>query len=104
MRVLAERSAARSAGQWRVFWETRGMRELAEVVAAAWPPYHDAGIEARDACAFRIASLLGSRASAKPLADELARISRELGEPPSPLEETRAAHAIAAWFDEAARR
>ncbi len=104
MRVLTKRSAAKSAGQCRVFWETRGIRELAEVVAAAWPPYHDGGVEARDVCSFGIASLLGSRASAKALADELARISRELGEPPSPLEDTRAAHAIAAWFDEAARR
>ena len=103
MRVLAERSAAKSAGEWRMFWETRGMRELGKVVASAWSPYHDAGVEARDACSFRIASLLGSRASARALAEELARIRRELGEPPSPLEDARAAQAIAAWFGEAAR-
>ncbi len=104
MRFLAERSAAaRSAREWRVFWETRGMRELGEVVSAAWAPLAGAGADARDACLFRIASLLGSRASAPALADELTRIRRELGDQPVALEDARAAHAIVTWFEDATR-
>jgi hypothetical protein len=79
------------------------MRELAEVVSAAWPPLHGAGTATPDACVFRIASLLGSRASAQALAAELARVRCELGHESRPLEDTRAAHAIAGWFDEAIR-
>jgi hypothetical protein len=79
------------------------MRELADLVSASWPPLDDAGDETRETCVFRIASLLGSRAPAKALADELARIRFELGEDSSPLEDARAAHAIAAWFAEATR-
>ena len=101
MRFLAERSAAMSAREWRVFWQTRGMRELAEVVSAAWAPLAGADAEARDACLFRIASLLGSRAPATALADELARIRRELREEPRALEDARAAHAVVSWFEEA---
>ncbi|HET7759075.1 MAG TPA: hypothetical protein VFK62_04080 [Gaiellaceae bacterium] len=101
---MAERPATRSAREWRVFWEARGMRELATVVSAAWPPLAGgAGAEIRDTCLFRIASLLGSRAPAKALADELGRIRHELGDEPDALEDARAAHAVAAWFDEAAR-
>ena len=104
MRFLAERSAAMSAPEWRSFWQTRGMRELAEVVSAAWPAAARAPTdEARDACLLRIASLLGSRASANALAEELARIRSELGVKAGPLQDARAAHAIAVWIDEAAR-
>jgi hypothetical protein len=77
------------------------MRELGEVVAAAWAPLTGAGADARDACLFRIASLLGSRASAPALADELTRIRRELGHEPVALEDARAAHAIVTWFEDA---
>jgi hypothetical protein len=104
VRFLAERSATRSAREWRAFWETRGMRELAAVVSAAWPPLAGgAAAETRDTCLFRMASLLGSRAPAKALADELGRIRHELADEPDALEDARAAQAVAAWFDEAAR-
>jgi hypothetical protein len=98
VRFLAERSPAMSAREWRAFWESRGMRELAEVVSAAWAPLERAQRGEHEACLFRIASLLGSRASAKALADELGRIRHELGEEPAALDDTRAARAIAAWF------
>ncbi len=100
MRFLAERPATRSARQWRVFWETRGLRVLAAVVSAAWPPLGAAG-DAHETCLFRIASLLGSRAPAKALTDELGRIRHELGQEPDALEDARAAHAVAAWFERA---
>jgi hypothetical protein len=103
VRFLAERSAAMSARQWRTFWQARGMRELGDVLGSSWPPLERAGGDARDTCLFRIASLLGSRASAAALADELARIRRELGDEPASLEDARAGHAVAAWFDEATR-
>jgi len=103
VRFLAERSAAMTAREWRVFWHRRGMRELAEVVSAAWAPLAGADAVARDACLFRIASLLGSRASATALADELARIRRELGEEPRALEDARAGHAVVSWFEEVTR-
>jgi len=103
VRCLVERSIAMSAREWRVFWQTRGMRELDELLSAAWAPLAGAGADARDACLFRIASLLGSRASAESLADELARIRRELGEEPRALEDARAAHAVVSWFEEATR-
>jgi len=74
------------------------MRELAEVVSAAWAPIERAHGDGRDACLFRIASLLGSRASTKALADELGRVRQELGEEAASLDDARAAHAIAAWF------
>jgi hypothetical protein len=103
VRFLVERSAAMSAREWRVFWQTRGMRELGEVVSASWAPLAGAGADAREACLFRIASLLGSRAPAPALADELARIRRELGEEPHAFEDARAAHAILGWFEETTR-
>ena len=104
MRFLPEESAAKSAREWRIFWETRGMPELAEVVSSAWPPLNRASTDARDSCVFRIASLLGSRASARALAEELARIRREFDGEPEPLDAARAAHAIAGWFDDATCR
>jgi hypothetical protein len=102
VRFLADRSPAMSAPEWRDFWHTRGTRELGEVLSAGWAPLDHAGVS-RDACVFRITSLLGSRASAKALADELGRIRLELGEEPAALDDARAAHAVADWFDEAAR-
>ena len=101
MRFVADAPAARSAAEWRAFWETKGTRELRGIVARAWPPLAAADAEVRAACVFRIAALLGSRASASALAGELGRIRGELGEQPAPLEDTRAAHAIVAWFEEA---
>ena len=103
MRFVAERSPAMSAREWRVFWQNRGMRQLGEVLSVAWPSLDCAGADARDACLFRIASLLGSRASATALGDELARIRCDLGKEPAPLEDVRAAHAITSWFEEATR-
>ena len=79
------------------------MHELAAVVSAAWPPLDRASGDAGETCLFRIASLLGSRASAKALADELGRIRHELGQQAQPFEDARAAHAVAAWFEEAGR-
>ncbi|HSC51384.1 MAG TPA: hypothetical protein VLD16_14065 [Gaiellaceae bacterium] len=102
MRVLVEGAAARSAGEWRLFWEARGTRELRDVVLGAWPPLAAAGADARAACVFRIAALLGSRASAQALADELGRIRRGLGAEPAAIEDARASKAIAAWFEQAA--
>ena len=101
MRFLAEESAVRSAGEWRVFWQTRGTQELRDVLYRSWPPLAAAGADARAAALFRIAALLGSRASAQALADELGRIRRGLGEQPVPFEDARAAQAIADWFGEA---
>jgi hypothetical protein len=103
VRTLAERSPAMSAREWRAFWESRGMRELAEVASATWAPLERAHGDEREACFFRIASLLGSRASAKALADELARVRHELGEEPAALDDARAARAIATWFAGATR-
>jgi hypothetical protein len=100
--LLADGPAVLTARDWRAFWQARGMRELAEVVSLAWAPLGRPGVD-RDACLFRIASLLGSRASAKALAEELGRIRHELGDEASAAEDTRAAHAITAWFDEAPR-
>jgi hypothetical protein len=91
------------AREWREFWRARGMRELRALLDASWPPLASAPAAVREACAFRIASLLGSRARPQALADELARIRRdELGLEPEPPEDDRAASEIAAWFTEAA--
>lgn len=98
LRTLTERSPAMSAREWRAFWESRGTRELADVVAAAWAPLERAHGDEREVCFFRIASLLGSRASARALADELGRIRHELGDEPAARDYTRAARAIATWF------
>ena len=73
-----------------------------EVVSAAWAPLDRASADARDACLFRIASLLGSRASVAAIAEELSRIRAELGLGEAPHEDERAANAIAAWFAGAA--
>ena len=87
MRFVADAPAARSAAEWRAFWETWGTRELRAAVSRVWPPLVAADAEARAAGLFRIAALLGSRASAHALAGELGRIRAELGEQPAPLED-----------------
>jgi hypothetical protein len=80
------------------------MRELRALLGSSWPPLAAAPAAVRDACAFRIASLLGSRARPEAIADEFARIRRdELGLEPKPREDDRAAARVAAWFAEAAR-
>jgi hypothetical protein len=79
------------------------MQDLTALLAEGWPPLAGATGEAREACAFRIASLLGSRAPRAALAEELGRIRRdELRLPPAPGEDERAADVIASWFTSAA--
>jgi hypothetical protein len=88
-----------SAADWRRFWEERGMRELRLLLAECWDPLGAGTAREREACAFRIASLLGSRASSGAIAEELARIRGELKLWEAPEEDTRAAARIAAWFE-----
>ena len=93
-----------NANEWREFWRDRGMRELRALLGSGWPPLSAVAPEVTDACAFRIASLLGSRARRGAIAAELARIRRDqLGLEPKPPEDDRAAMKVAAWFAEAAR-
>ncbi len=92
-------SAALGAAGWREFWRSRGMRELRALLAERWEPLAAAPPDGRDASAFRIASLLGSRASRTAIEAELGRIRRDtLALPPARHEDARAAAAIAAWF------
>jgi hypothetical protein len=92
-----------SAGDWRAFWQARGMRELQLLLWAAWDPIDDVPAGEYDGYALRVASLLGSRASRDAVAAELGRIRRdELGLQPAPAEDTRAADKITAWFEAAA--
>jgi hypothetical protein len=79
------------------------MRDLTALLAEGWPPLAGAPLEACEACAFRVASLLGSRAPRDALAEELGRIRRDkLGVPPSPAEDERTAATVASWFTSAA--
>ncbi|HEX6491851.1 MAG TPA: hypothetical protein VF002_10835 [Gaiellaceae bacterium] len=80
---------------WRYFWHERGERELATLLAEAWPP-------ARGGDATRIATLLGSRASAGALAKELRRMRAEHGEPANDAEDADVGARVSAWFLEAA--
>jgi len=89
----------RGANDWRQFWEERGMRELRLLLAECWEPLSAGTPRQREAVGFRIASLLGSRASRPAIAQELARIRVELGLWEAPHEDERAAEAIGAWFD-----
>jgi len=92
------------AQEWREFWRVRGMQELRTLLASSWPPLAGAPVAAREACAFRIASLLCSRARPDAIGNELARIRRdELGLESEPREDGRAGGRIAAWFAEAAQ-
>ncbi|MDX6507874.1 MAG: hypothetical protein QOG06_2518 [Gaiellaceae bacterium] len=88
-----------SAADWRRFWDERGMRELRLLLAECWDPLGAGTSRERETCAFRIASLLGSRASSAAIAEELARIRDELKLWEAPEEDTRAAERIAAWFE-----
>ena len=73
------------------------MAELRGLLHHEWAPLADA--DALDACAFRIASLLGSRAPATALAEELGRIRLDdLHAAADPAADTRAARRIASWF------
>lgn len=92
-------SAALGAADWREFWRSRGMQELRALLEGRWEPLAAAAPEAADACAFRIASLLGSRASRRAIAAELGRIRwGELSLVPAPYVDAEAAAAIATWF------
>jgi hypothetical protein len=92
-----------SAAGWREFWRSRGMAELRRLLAEEWPPLAGRDAEEVDACAFRVASLLGSRASATALADELGRIrAGELATTANPPEDAETARRIAHWFASAA--
>jgi hypothetical protein len=88
-----------SAADWRRFWDERGMRELRLLLAESWPPLGAGTPRERDATAFRIASLLGSRAPSGAIAEELGRIRGELRLGEAPEEDARAASAITAWFE-----
>ena len=93
-----------SAGEWREFWRVRGMRELKLVLWASWDPIGGTPPGEYDSYAFRIASLLGSRASREALVEELGRIRREiLGDDVDPERDSYAAEKIADWFECAAR-
>jgi hypothetical protein len=99
VRLQAE-GIARSAREWREFWRTRGMRELQLLLGASWDPIGGAPPGEYDAYAPRIAALLGSRASAAALADELGRIRRDvLALAPAPADDASAAQRIYAWFE-----
>jgi len=98
--LVAEDTGPREAGEWREFWRTRGMPELRVVLRAAWAPLAETPLGEEEAYSFRIASLLGSRASEKAIADELSRIRSDgLGVEPDPSADAAAAAAILAWFD-----
>jgi len=104
VRFLAEESAAISAREWREFWRQRGMRELQLVLWATWDPIGRTPPGEYDAYAFRIASLLGSRASREALVQELGRIRRELPHDDGDRErDAYAAEKIGDWFDYSVR-
>jgi hypothetical protein len=94
---------AMSAGDWRAFWQARGMRELQLLLWSTWDPVEDGSPREYDRYALRVASLLGSRASREAIRAELGRIRRdELGLLPEPAQDARAADKITAWFEAAA--
>jgi hypothetical protein len=95
--------AAMSAGDWRAFWRTRGMRELQLLLWSTWDPLEEGSPGEHDRYALRVGSLLGSRASSEAITAELGRIRRdELGLLPEPAQDARAADKITAWFEAAA--
>jgi hypothetical protein len=80
----------RSANEWRDFWRDRGERELAEL------------LDEFEAHTTRVATLLGSRAPERALAEELARIrEHELGLAADPKRDEHVAARIHAWFEAA---
>ena len=104
MRFLSERAAAMSARGWREFWRVRGMQELQLVLWASWDPIGGTPPGEYDGYAFRIASLLASRASREALAEELGRIRRdEIRIEADPQRDAHAAEKIADWFDHRVR-
>jgi hypothetical protein len=103
VRFVTERWPTKGAAEWREFWRDHGMRELGRLLEESWLPLAAASPAARESCAFRVASLLGSRASRVAVSDELGRIRRdELGLPDSPQEDEHAAVTITTWFARAA--
>ena len=80
---------------WRHFWRERGERELDALLAETWAP-------AWVGAAARVATLLGSRASAGALAGELRRMRAERGEAANDSEDAAVAARVSAWFAEAA--
>jgi hypothetical protein len=103
VRFLAERWPTKGAAEWREFWQEHGVRELARLLEESWPPLAAASPAARESCAFRVASLLGSRAPRVALTEELGRIRRHgLGLPAARDEDERAAVTITSWFTSAA--
>src|SRR5215208_3579745 len=95
--------ATMSAGEWRMFWQARGMRELQLLLWAAREPLAAVPPGACDGYALRVASLLGSRASRDAIASEVGRIRRDQLElEPDPAEYACAADKISAWFEAAA--
>jgi hypothetical protein len=102
VRFLADRWPTKGAAEWREFWRERGIRELARVLEESWPPIAAASPAERESCAFRVASLLGSRAPHVALAQELGRVRRNFGIPAAPDEDVRSAATITSWFTSAA--
>ena len=78
------------------------MQELARVLEESWPPFATASPAGRESCAFRVASLLGSRAPRVALAEELGRVRRDFGLAADPDEDERSAATITSWFTSAA--
>ena len=78
------------------------MGELARVLEESWPPVATASAAERESCAFRVASLLGSRAPRVALAEELGRVRRDFGLAADPDEDERSAETITSWFTSAA--
>ena len=78
------------------------MQELARVLEESWPPFATASPAGRESCAFRVTSLLGSRAPRVALAEELGRVRYDFGLPGAPDEDERAAATITSWFTSAA--
>jgi GNAT superfamily N-acetyltransferase len=104
VRLLADGSAAFTAREWREFWRVRGMQELQLVLWVSWDPIGGTPPGEYDGYAFRIASLLASRAAREALAEELGRIRRdEIRIEADPQQDARAAEKIADWFDHRVR-
>jgi hypothetical protein len=103
VRFLSERWPTKDAAEWREFWRERGMGELGGVLEDSWPALAAAGPAERESCAFRVASLLGSRAPRGALVEELGRLRHdELGLAAEAQEDERIAETITSWFTSAA--
>jgi hypothetical protein len=93
--------SARGATAWREFWRDRGERELALLLRDEWGALGDARVEEYVAQGTRLATLLGSRAPERALAEELARMRAAVGAPSDAARDAAAAAAIARWFESA---